>query len=441
VSPARGTTVHVDSAAGERGFVLVGVIIFMLALTILGLSLFSLSNYESRFLGSSVDEAQAFYAASGGMEHALFALAKDPDHMSAVKASLPWENIVYARAEQGADSVGAIQPDTTQWVTVRVRSSVMVNTRTAATCMIESQFKPQLGSFVYRYLMSLTDPDTAITILANPGNVDLGTNPQPAKVWQNSPLEIYTTGIGHVPVSIRHGGVPAADLTDFMPGGTVWSNATDPRVPGNSNDIVLQAGNGQWEFFKTPYNPAVGNAGWTLKDTLDNPNIQVNGKCVWMLDHGVFFKKRVILQRSSQTGTSALVVVALKGTDAADPKAAIWFADGIDKGNSGNSNQNYCPIIFVTDGRVRIETNGPQGVTMPYITVYANSCYLSAPNGNGASKRVDLIHDVNAPEDQPSGILQELADLGLLPGVPPATAARFKFVSGTWKQITSTSGL
>ena len=35
---------------GESGFVLIGVVIFVLALTIIGISLFSLSSYEAQFL-------------------------------------------------------------------------------------------------------------------------------------------------------------------------------------------------------------------------------------------------------------------------------------------------------------------------------------------------------------------------------------------------------
>ncbi len=55
-------------AAAERGFVLIGVVVMVLALTIIGISLYSLSGYEVQFFGRSYDERRATYAASGGVE-------------------------------------------------------------------------------------------------------------------------------------------------------------------------------------------------------------------------------------------------------------------------------------------------------------------------------------------------------------------------------------
>src|SRR6266487_6565136 len=73
---------------GERGFVLVGVVMLVLALTILGLSLFSLSSFESQFLGRSLDGACAFHAANGGLDRARFALAAT-ESLQSVRVGLP----------------------------------------------------------------------------------------------------------------------------------------------------------------------------------------------------------------------------------------------------------------------------------------------------------------------------------------------------------------
>src|SRR5438105_2225840 len=181
------------------------------------------------------------------MEHALFALAKDPDHMSSVKSFLPWQNIVYARAIQGADSTGQIQPDTTQFLTVRVKSSVMGNTQTPATCLIESQFKPKLSTFVYKYLMSLTKPDSSITIIGNASHIQLGTSSDVSKIWQTANLYTnWSTNLGSEPASPplppRISAVPIPDLTPFMPGSLAWSSALGPTRPGNSGNWTLDAG-------------------------------------------------------------------------------------------------------------------------------------------------------------------------------------------------------
>jgi len=82
------------------GFVLVGVVMFVLALVILGLSLFSLSSYEGQFVERTKESDAAFYAASSGIEHAKFALARS-ESLGLVSASLfPTPDVVYARAQR-----------------------------------------------------------------------------------------------------------------------------------------------------------------------------------------------------------------------------------------------------------------------------------------------------------------------------------------------------
>src|SRR5258705_342375 len=49
---------------------------FILALTILGLSLFALSSYEGQYMNRSLDSDQALYTAESGIEHAKFVLAR-----------------------------------------------------------------------------------------------------------------------------------------------------------------------------------------------------------------------------------------------------------------------------------------------------------------------------------------------------------------------------
>ena len=90
----------------EAGFVLIGVIIFVLALTIIGISLFSLSSYEAQFLQRSLDGEQAFQSAVGGIERARFALCAT-SRLDAVSAAPGRENVIAATAFQvrGSDSI------------------------------------------------------------------------------------------------------------------------------------------------------------------------------------------------------------------------------------------------------------------------------------------------------------------------------------------------
>src|SRR5262245_6741389 len=82
----------------ERGFVLPGVVMFVIVLTILGLSLFALSSYEAQFMNATLDETQAFYLANGAIDRAKFLLT-----------STYQLQIVSANRGAGVDSAIAIQ--------------------------------------------------------------------------------------------------------------------------------------------------------------------------------------------------------------------------------------------------------------------------------------------------------------------------------------------
>src|SRR6266516_3851897 len=86
----------------QRGFVLVGVVMFVLALTILGISLFTLSNYESQFFDASYNQSQAFYDALSGIERTKYILAATNDP-SKVGTDLP-AGVIYAGVMQHGDS-------------------------------------------------------------------------------------------------------------------------------------------------------------------------------------------------------------------------------------------------------------------------------------------------------------------------------------------------
>ena len=80
----------------DRGFVLVGVAMFVLVLTILGLSLFTLSGFEAQFFARANERAEAFNTAASGIERARFALLATDSlqpvwqraHLTPVSASL-----------------------------------------------------------------------------------------------------------------------------------------------------------------------------------------------------------------------------------------------------------------------------------------------------------------------------------------------------------------
>ena len=109
------------AAAGLASFYLVGavavwgVVMFVLALTILGISLFGLSSYEAQFFGTSSDGSQAFYSAVGGIERAKFVLARKK-HYEDVALNLPLGDIVFFENRGGAIALDIRHVDTEQAV-------------------------------------------------------------------------------------------------------------------------------------------------------------------------------------------------------------------------------------------------------------------------------------------------------------------------------------
>jgi hypothetical protein len=138
---------------GESGFVLIGVVIFVLALTIIGISLFSLSIYEAQFLQRSIDREQAFQSAAGcGLERARFVLTLPGDMLDSVQTSLP-PGVVRTVAIQGEDSTGAVD-----WginadsVLIRVTAG-----RVGTQRVVEAYFRPVLTSNYYSSLITVSE--------------------------------------------------------------------------------------------------------------------------------------------------------------------------------------------------------------------------------------------------------------------------------------------
>ncbi|HUK63109.1 MAG TPA: hypothetical protein VLV15_07245, partial [Dongiaceae bacterium] len=110
-------------AGGEAGFLLVGVVMFVLALTILGISLYSLSSYEMSFQMQSRNSGAALYRAQGGLVMVQALLSMPPYRLSSASSAETHGGIVYALATQrrndgSIDSLGSVNWGDTVTVTV-----------------------------------------------------------------------------------------------------------------------------------------------------------------------------------------------------------------------------------------------------------------------------------------------------------------------------------
>src|SRR5262249_10843715 len=138
-------------ARDERGFILVGVVTFMLALTILGLSLFALSSYEAQFFYASAAREQSLQNSESGME-LVKALLASPT------ARLEWAHraegqlgvtraMAYQKRSGDTTSTGLVDWDSTLVIMVSAKSGGVERT-------LQARFIPSQANNPYKRLMA-----------------------------------------------------------------------------------------------------------------------------------------------------------------------------------------------------------------------------------------------------------------------------------------------
>ena len=142
--------------AGERGFVLVGVVMFVLALTILGLSLYAISGYEGQFLTDTQAEEQALFRAEGGMAMAQSLLQVPPYSLTQSHYAEGYEGVERATAWQIRNSL----PDSTGNIDWTKNIFLRISTRVGnQTRVVEQEFTPQQRYSPYRRLFTAREID------------------------------------------------------------------------------------------------------------------------------------------------------------------------------------------------------------------------------------------------------------------------------------------
>ncbi len=416
---------------GQPGFILPGVVMFIFVLTIIGLSLFALSSYEAQFMYRSLDEAQAFYDASSGIDHARFLLGATKVLSSVTGGMLGGaDSVVYASAQQGNDSTGSVQWGTNVPVILRVEASYNGKHR-------ELQATFDATNQPYDNLFSLSSTNRGLF-----NSKALGVAPNmhvwfTGHVWQTysgtcgpcGPNQydwnenIYPTFNDNT-FQVDLGPVPPPQVPTYY--AAHIAGALDPTWTPGGHQVTLAAG-ATPTFFKTVAAP--GN-NWSLYYNSGNTlQINVSGVAIWMFDSG-FYSDRCI--NVNGTGNDMLVLIVKKTNDAAPE--FIYGATDIGCFFKGALNSPSVPVIIVTDGYVAFD-NDPSGPantsqSVNWLSIYANLAFVHGPDPTGL---YSYSHVENA---QPAAELnlQNLLDQTLLPN---ATSQRRKlsFIPGTWQEL------
>jgi hypothetical protein len=429
---------------GEQGFLIIGVVIFVLALTIIGLSLFSLSSFEAQFLGTSTRGTQAFYAATGGIERAMNVL-DDTDSLQAVTLDLPLENVIYARARYWNDldaeweSTGVVPWGGDPPVEIRVVAEIGGVRR-----VVEARYRAEKSSNIYNNLFTTrTKLIVETTSVAPPppyndahmrtfiaGRVVQGIDDPSGVALARSAIPLFPSEYEYDPA------LPTPDAGPFI---ASHSGASEP-VFSTPSDYTFGVLLGH-AFFAGGTSVASGSTetGFSFRCDVNEVRLLVGqGRAIWLLDGGGYFGGHV--QVIGTPGLSTLVVVATPGTNPRIPtsfpplpEAGLWFEGGI---------SSNIPVIFVSSGTVAIEHYVvDKNTDLPFVSIFAGGVLLKGPH---PGYHLSLVHPPTLLQGPPLGtdleILQPLLENNLLPNSPVGGGrATFTLEPGTWREVTESN--
>ena len=425
---------------GEHGFVLVGVIIFVLALTILALSLYGLSGFEAQFLEQNVAHDQAFYRAESGQELVKELLSQTlPDssyYLQNAHKAIGIEGVVDATAWQmnGAIPITTGLVDWSGPVFIQVKAAYGGETRTVEGKYIGAPRRdPYLQLITSSNWIRYGDNNQGQGLL--PFANRIGTVSLTGRVWQDSTVAPdvswqsvlnWTSG---APVIRDRAPTPdaAAFIAKNLPTAIpVTYSATKPTEIDLTADPADPRGFSCFvgpptslNVKNTPYGQA-----FSLFDQVTR-TIQVSGTCVWLFPSGVRFDLAVNVQKGpGPTGT--LIVVGSPNNNfnllGQYGDRAIWFFLSL-------SMQPNVNVYLVSDGVTDIEDSGGQAgsCSMNQLCVFSNGLWFLGPAQGHGTWSMQYASGMDA-------LAQQLESLGALPASGGLPTSTFTLVPGSWRE-------
>ncbi len=435
-------------AAGRPpGFVLVGVVMFVLALTIVLLSLYGLSSYEAQFFQRSLDEERAFQTAMGAIERTKLVLTLPAVTLASAGQSLPTDvtyavAMQYRPASQTWDSTGNVlwNRDT---VLVRVSARSGNASRTA-----EAKFQPFQTRGYYNQLVT-TGGGITVRSTNGDGQPCAQTVQLTGTIWETSGQDTSTWRslllAPYPEPELLQPPVPVPDAATYFAQHPVQAAAYPtytPPAPPVGQIFRLNGISGMVTYFVADPNwsdPYLSHAGspFSLYDSYNGVGgvtIEVWGPVVWMFPKGVRFDGGVHVL--GQTSDACLVIVA--GPNGGppssppydNPEAGIWFFGGLEVLNAPYAP----PVVFASSGQVLMEhNNNPVGTTVASdLAIFAGSVVFTGPV-TGSGGVMSLAHFPAGALD--ASLVDWLSDMGALPNATASQGKQLTLFPGTWREI------
>lgn len=420
------------AAPDERGFILVGVVTFMLALTILGLSLFALSSYEGQFFVASAAREQSLQNSESGMELVKTLLAAPGSKLENAHRAEGQMGITSALAYQwrsglltDTSSTGPVNWDSTLVIVVGAKSGGVERT-------LQAKFIPSLAEDPYQRLLAAGQ---GVAVSTSSSDVLQFSG----RVWQ--PVESDADTAWTENVDWRTGrpverGTPPAPMADafvdeHLPSAAGPSSGTDLS---NHEDYQLTfAGSADFpSYFHSPPSPTDKNEAdadeyheYTFYVGADL-HINVRGVVVWVIPQGVCFKDQVIVNAVDSDIPSALVIVAeANGRDPGYENRGIWFRGGLEV----NDNVG---VYLVSQGDISLVQFNDVDKSHDARTVSIVAGGRIEIGGPQSSDTFKLGYDPVSMDP----LADQLLAMGALPPVKGGTGAIFVVARQSWVETT-----
>ena len=423
-------------ARDERGFILVGVVMFMIALTILGLSLFALSSYEAQFFYASQSREQSLQSSESGMEVVKALLSAPPYTLQSAQGAVGQFGISRALAYQALSgdpndttSSGPVNWDSTLVIVVTARAGGEERT-------VESRFVPVTIKSPYHQLISCGQGLSYNLIQGTQRSMELhGT------VWQH----IQAAGDSAWTSYVRwRSGRPIDPSTPP----TVMANAfVDAHLAGQSGPDDFDFSDPGGTPYEIEFHNTTGSPKFYLSTPSPSPDLnhhdppyqeyseyefyseyelhlKIHGTVIWLVNQGVCFRKTVTVEPDGNDPDhpNVLVIVAKPSPlDTAHPNRGIWFQGGLVVSDSTTAK-----VFLVSQGDISFtqDHNGHDDLEARAVTIVA---------GGG----VELMGPDNATWEvahatSMDAIADELLAGQWLPATSGGSGVAFAFAQHSW---------
>jgi hypothetical protein len=378
---------------------LIAVVIFVLVITMVGLSIFSLGSYEAGFVARDHARARALLAAQSGLVRARAILEATGSKALVTNSANPgWiPGVVAMVARQGGDSTGNVDwTDPNNWVELEATAVVGNSRRT-----LRRYFRPQnlLGQhenlIVNRGALGVYQPGT----VSLTGNVLQSSGDM---TWRSQ-----VGGSSNVTVTA----IQAPDLDAFIDAHRAGAITISPD--GEEDYEMNDAGSNNGFYY---FPPQTGD--WSLTEIPGDyqPDFEVDGTVVMMVEGGIDFPDQLEIKHRGDTPEDDRLLLIVTGRDLGpNNRVAMRIRDRIQTCN--------IPVIIITDGRVEIGEEGDlysvsgidklalcaDGVMLNKISLSYNSALLN-----------DFFQDLAARDDLP---IFKYGAKGLLAPLPTGWAS------------------